>query len=179
MPTGDEPASEEFKRAIVAILPRLRRFCASIAGGIDAGDDLLQSTVERALARSGQWQAGSRLDSWMFRIAQNIGIDQARTRKSRGVQVDVDALAEQAGEDGRETVEHRSDLAAARTAFASLPEEQRMVMALVVIDGRSYRETADMLDIPIGSVMSRLARARQAIGKHMGKGERDNGDDGR
>lgn len=161
--TQDNPASEEFKAALVALLPRLRRFCASLAGGIDAGDDLLQATVERALSRAQQWQTGTRLDSWLFRIAQNLAIDQARSRKTRGHQVDVDELEGRIGEDGREIVEQRSDLAAARRAMAALPEEQRMVMALVVLDGRSYRETAECLDIPIGSVMSRLARARAAV----------------
>lgn len=159
----DDPSGEAFKAAIVAVLPRLRRFCASLAGGIDAGDDLLQGTVERALSRAEQWQAGTRMDSWLFRIAQNLAIDQARSRKTRGQQVDVDVLDERIGEDGRDIVEQRSDLAAARRAMAALSEEQRMVMTLVVLDGRSYRETAEFLDIPIGSVMSRLARARAAV----------------
>ena len=159
----EDPTGETFRSALVAVLPRLRRFCASIGGGIDAGDDLLQATVERALSRAGQWQADSRLDSWLFRIAQNLAIDQARSRKVRGEQVDTDILEDRMGEDGRDKVEQRSDLAAARDALADLPEEQRMVMTLVVLDGRSYRETAEFLDIPMGSVMSRLARARAAI----------------
>ena len=159
----DDQTGETFRTALVAVLPRLRRFCASICGGIDAGDDLLQGTVERALSRADQWQAGTRLDSWLFRIAQNMVIDQARSRKSRGEQVDPDVLEGQAGDDGRNIVEQRSELAAAHAAMAALPEEQRLVMALVVIDGRSYRDTAEQLGIPIGSVMSRLARARASI----------------
>lgn len=164
----EQPDSEAFRTALVAILPRLRRFCASLAGGIDAGDDLLQATVERALSRAGQWEAGTRLDSWTFRIAQNLAIDQARSRKSRGQQVDVELLEQRTGEDGREIVEQRSELAAARAALAALPEEQRLVMTLVVLDGRSYREAADYLEIPIGSVMSRLARARAAVQARLG-----------
>ena len=139
----------------------------AIAGGNDAGDDLVQSTVERALMRSDQWQQGTRLDSWMFRIAQNIRIDQARAAKVRGVQVDVDELVTLEGEDGRATVEARSDLAAAQRAMAALPEDQRALMALVVLDGQSYKDAAEILDIPVGTVMSRLARARRAIDSYV------------
>ena len=159
----DNQTGETFRTALVAVLPRLRRFCASICGSVDAGDDLLQGTVERALSRADQWQAGTRLDSWLFRIAQNMAIDQARSRKVRGEQVDADVLDGQVGDDGRTVIEHRSELAAAHAAMAALPEEQRLVMALVVIEGQSYRETADQLGIPMGSVMSRLARARASI----------------
>ncbi|MEQ1509775.1 MAG: RNA polymerase sigma factor [Sphingopyxis sp.] len=141
----------------------MRRFCAGLAGNGDAGDDLLQATVERAMVHADQWQDGTRLDSWLFRIARNLSIDMARSRKVRGTVVDLDAIADLAGEDGRQIVEGRSDLRAVGSAFDDLSAEHRAVMALVVIDGRSYREAAELLDIPIGSVMSRLARARAAI----------------
>lgn len=133
----------------------------------------MQATVERALSRSDQWRTGSRLDSWMYRIAQNINIDLARSRLTRGAAVDVDVLANQPGVDGREVVEQRSELIAATNAVAGLPEDQRVLMALVVFDGLSYQDAADILDIPIGSVMSRLARARDAIdAKLNGSGRR-------
>lgn len=103
----------------------------------------------------------------MFRIAQNIRIDQARAAKVRGVQVDVDELVTLEGEDGRATVEARSDLAAAQRAMAALPEDQRALMALVVLDGQSYKDAAEILDIPVGTVMSRLARARRAIDSYV------------
>ncbi|MEQ1688560.1 MAG: RNA polymerase sigma factor [Sphingopyxis sp.] len=148
---------------LVAEIPRLRRFCAGLAGNADAGDDLLQATVERAMVHAEQWQDGTRLDSWLFRIARNLSIDMARSRKVRGTVVDLDAIADITGEDGRQIVEGRSDLAAVGSAFDTLSGEHKAVMALIVIDGRSYREAAELLDIPIGSVMSRLARARAAI----------------
>jgi RNA polymerase sigma-70 factor, ECF subfamily len=163
--SSEVPSSEsaDVRDQIVAILPRLRRFCMAMAGEADAGDDLVQATVERALLRSDQWQQGTRLDSWMFRIAQNIRIDLARATKVRGVQTDVDELVSLQGDDGRMIVEARSDLAVAQSAMAALPEDQRALLALVVIDGQSYKEAAQILDIPIGTVMSRLARARRAI----------------
>lgn len=167
--TNKEGNSEnsDVHRQIVALLPRLRRFCMAVAGGTDAGDDLVQATVERALLRIDQWQEGTRLDSWMYRIAQNIRIDQARASKVRGIKVDVDELASLQGDDGRDVVESRSDLAAAQRAMAALPEDQRTLLALVVLDGQSYKDAADILDIPMGTVMSRLARARRAIDIHV------------
>ncbi|WP_298601191.1 RNA polymerase sigma factor [uncultured Sphingorhabdus sp.] len=156
----------------MAFLPRLRRFCAVLARNEDRGDDLMQATVERALARIDQWQPGSSLESWMFRIAQNIHIDEVRAQARRGVSVDIDEAVALVGEDGRAIVEERSDLEKARSAMALLPDEQRALMALVVLDGRSYKEAAEILDIPIGTVMSRLARARQSIDRALhGEGQ--------
>jgi RNA polymerase sigma-70 factor, ECF subfamily len=154
---------EGVKPRIIAFLPRLRRFCMALTGSNDQCDDLLQETVERALTRIEQWQAGTSLESWMFRIAQNLHIDRIRAQGRRGVHVDVDALADMSGDDGRTITEARSELAHAQAAMAALPDDQRIVLALVVIDGRSYREAAEILELPIGTVMSRISRARHAI----------------
>lgn len=156
-------APPEVRDRIVELLPRLRRFCLALTGSPDLGDDLAQTTVERALARIGQWQEGTRLDSWMFKIAQNAHIDSARAGRRRGVAVGVEALDQVAGEDGRAVAEGRSELRRALDAIGSLPDDQRAVMALVVIDGQSYREAAEALGIPVGTVMSRLARGRAAV----------------
>lgn len=103
----------------------------------------------------------------MYRIAQNIFIDERRRTRTRGHEVEVDAAFELAGDDGVQVVEGRSDLSRARAAMAALPEEQRMLMTLVVLDGMSYRDAAETLAIPIGTVMSRIARARRAIDQHI------------
>lgn len=159
--------SEPHKARIVAFLPRLRRFCTVLARSEDGGDDLMQATVERTLARFGQWQAGTSLESWMFRIAQNIHIDQMRSQARRGTLVDIDQVADLSGDDGNSIVEARSDLRHVREALAALPDEQRALMALIVIDGRSYQEAASILEIPIGTVMSRLARGRKALASRL------------
>jgi RNA polymerase sigma-70 factor, ECF subfamily len=157
------PAHQNSRDQIVALVPRLRRFCQVLTKSIDAGDDLAQATIERALSRMDQWQQGTRLDNWMFKIARNIFIDSIRTSKRRGTHVDLGELADLSGEDGRQITETRSDLARAQQAIASLTDEQRALVALVIVDGRSYKEAASILDIPIGTVMSRIARARQSI----------------
>ena len=163
------------KARIVAFLPRLRRFCLVLARSEDRGDDLMQATVERALTRIDQWQPGTSLESWIFRIAQNIHIDEARTLARRGTSIDIEEAVSIAGEDGRTIVEGRSDLEKAKTAMATLPADQRVLMALVVLDGRTYKEAAEILDVPIGTVMSRIARARQSIDRALHGERQDNG----
>lgn len=158
------------RSAVIAALPRLRRFCHGLAGNAQDGDDLMQSTVERALSRSDQFEAGTRIDSWMFRIAQNIRIDAARAAQRRGRQVALDDLPDRIGEDGRTTVESRSELAAAQRALQAVPEDQRAAFLLVVVEGMSYREAADTLEVPVGTIMSRIARARGRIEAAIGGG---------
>jgi RNA polymerase sigma-70 factor (ECF subfamily) len=156
--------------AIIAALPRLRRFCQGLSGNAHDGDDLMQSTVERALSRAHQFEAGTRLDSWLFRIAQNLNIDRARSSLRRGQQVPVEDIPETMGEDGRDVTEARSDLAAAQRALLAVPEDQRAAFLLVVVEGMSYREAAEALEVPVGTIMSRLARARGRIEQVVGRG---------
>lgn len=155
--------TDEFRTRMVELLPRLRRFAVALTGDLDQADDLVQETCMRALSRVEQWQPGTRLDSWMYRIAQNLWLDRMRTKKTRGVQVDVEAAEAVAGPDGRTVVESRLTLAAVSNAMAHLPVEQRMLVALVCIDGLSYKEAAEITETPIGTVMSRLARARRDL----------------
>ena len=163
-----DPANDgDLRRAIIPLLPRLRRFCMGLAGNRDSGDDLVQATIARALASETLFAPGTRLDSWSFRIAQNLHIDQRRRVATRGFEIDPDDLAGQVGSDGREIVEARSDLDFVRQRFERLPEKQRMVLTLVVLDSRTYQETAEILNVPIGTVMSRLARARQVLARRI------------
>jgi len=162
--------AEPIRDAIIAALPRLRRFCQGLAGNAQDGDDLMQSTVERALGRAHQFEPGTRVDSWMFRIAQNLHIDGARAAQRRGRQVPVEDVPDMAGEDGRSTTENRSELAAARRALQAVPDDQRAAFLLVVVEGMSYREAADVLEVPVGTIMSRLARARGRIEQAVGRG---------
>ena len=110
---GKEGA-DGLREQLVEVLPRLRSFCLALTRAQDAGDDLCQATVERALARSEQFIPGSRVDSWMYRIAQNIFIDERRRIKTRGHEVDVESAISLSGDDGVQVVEGRSDLARAQ-----------------------------------------------------------------
>lgn len=170
---------QDYEAALVAVVPRLRRFCVSLSGGADAGDDLTQAVLERALLKRDQFRVGTRLDFWLFRLARNLKIDMARAARSRGGPGEsLDMVAELTGEDGRDIVEVRSELSLAARALMALPEAQREVFALVVLDGLAYREAAALLDLPIGTIMSRVARARTGIEAFVRDSERSAGDDG-
>ena len=155
--------TDEIRSRMVAVLPRLRRFAYALTGSTEQGDDLVQETCLRALSRVERWQPGSRLDSWMYRIAQNLWLDQMRANKVRGEVVDIDAMEVIPGSDGREITESQLTLEAVNAALHRLPAEQRAVVALVCIEGVSYKEAADITGVPMGTIMSRLARARQAL----------------
>ncbi len=165
--TETDSSAKAAKTELVALIPRLRRFGYALTGSQDEGDDITQIALEKALSRLHQWTPGTRLDSWVFRIAHNAWIDEVRSRKRRGPSVELDDAVELQGDDGRTLTAARMDLAHVRAVIATLPEEQRAVLALVAIEGFSYQEAADALAIPIGTVMSRLARARMAIAKRL------------
>ena len=155
--------TEDLRHRIVELLPRLRRFVRVLTGDVDGGDDLVQETCARALSRLDQWQPGTRLDSWMFRIAQTLWLDRLRAAKIRGETVDIDAMHDLAGEDGRQITETRLTLNRVSEGIAQLPADHQVLIALIIVDGLSYKEAAEILDIPIGTVMSRLARARLSL----------------
>lgn len=149
---------------VVDLLPRLRRFALTLTRSEDAADDLVQGAVERALTRLDSWRPETRLDSWLFKITQNLWIDEVRRRRTRsGLEGDSELGETVAGSDGRHVVGVRRELQAALAAVLTLPDDQRALVALVIVEGLSYREAADILDVPIGTVMSRLARARAAL----------------
>jgi RNA polymerase sigma-70 factor (ECF subfamily) len=160
-------SDDELRASLTALLPRLRRFAVNLTGSVDDGDELVQAACERALTRSHQWAAGTRLDSWLYRIIHSIWIDQLRARKVRA-HLPLDAAEAQACACADGPAEARLTLDAVRRALAALPDEQRTVLLLVCADGFTYKETAAALDIPIGTVMSRLARARLALMTRLG-----------
>lgn len=154
-----------FQRSLIEALPRMRRFALSLARHQEAAEDLVQATVERALRNWRMFDRSRRIDSWVFKIMQNLWLD---SRRSAAVVLDSGEEApDVVGEDGRRVVEDRDEFRRARQAFAVLKPEQQAVMALVVLEGLTYAEVAQALNIPIGTVMSRLARARAAMAAQM------------
>ncbi|MDB5937002.1 MAG: polymerase subunit sigma-70 [Massilia sp.] len=149
------PATE-----IAALLPRLRRFARALTFNREDADDLVQVAVERALGRSEQWEPGTRLDSWMFRIVKNAWIDEVRSRARRTELFVPEEAGEQVGDNFADA--HQQRLAIEK-AVSLLSDEHRLVVGLVLIDGLAYKEAAEVLEIPIGTLTSRLARARDAL----------------
>jgi RNA polymerase sigma factor (sigma-70 family) len=158
----DEPL-ETVRRDMVALLPRLRRFARSLTANASDADDLVQDAVERALRNLHKWQPGTRLDSWMFRLTHNLWIDTVRARRVRPTVPFETEGVERASTDGARELDARLAYAETCSAMDKLPEDQRVAVALVFIDGMSYRDAADLLQVPIGTVTSRLARARTAL----------------
>lgn len=155
---------DDLRREIAALVPRLRRFARALAGNSDMGDDLVQTACLKALSRLDRFTPGTRLDSWMFRIVQTSHIDTVRSSWRRSTVSDPELLERQSDAGlGARQAEDRLTLERLRNGVAALPEDQRAVLALVAIDGLSYRDAAEALDVPIGTVMSRLARARAKL----------------
>jgi RNA polymerase sigma factor (sigma-70 family) len=158
-------ASEEISERIVELLPRLRRFARSLSRNQHDADDLVQSVIERAWRRLEQLKPGAPLGSWMFGIMKNAWIDDRRARARRG---EV-ALPEDSGEHPAiSPADTNADLWSVSEAMNKLPEEQRLAVALVLVEGMSYKEASDLLEIPMGTLTSRLARGRTALAAALG-----------
>ena len=159
---------ESFEDGLTGLLPRLRRFAHALARNTADADDLTQATIERALRSRAQWEPGTRLDSWLYRIMRNLWID---TVRSRARKEDLHAPVEEAeriGEDPRAAIEASIDLQKAMATMQRLPDEQREVVALILIEGFGYRECSEILGLPLGTVSSRLVRGRTALLQMMG-----------
>lgn len=154
---------------MVELLPRLRRFARVLTRNPADADDLVQLTVERALGRAGQWSPGTRLDSWMFRIMKNAWIDEARARQRRGRVLKPAEAGERMGDEGAIAADRRLEAAEVERAMAALPDDQRMAVALVLIEGLSYKEAAETLEVPMGTLTSRLVRGRNAVLQSLGR----------
>lgn len=148
---------------IVDLLPRLRRFARVLTRDAADADDLVQLTVERALVHRGQWRAGTRLDSWMFRIMKNAWIDENRARNRRAAVLAPEEDAAHVGSDGAGAMEQRLEARQVAAAMSRLPEDQRLAVALVLVEGLSYKEAAQVLEVPQGTLTSRLGRGRAAL----------------
>jgi RNA polymerase sigma-70 factor, ECF subfamily len=155
--------AQDIGHHLIAILPRLRRFALSLARKPDLADDLVQISCEKALANAASWTEGTRFDAWMFRILRNTWIDQTRRRKTEGATEDVYTREDLVGVRGDTAVENLLTLQKVWEAIGNLPHEHREILVLVCVEGLTYKEAADVLNLPVGTVMSRLARARMKI----------------
>jgi RNA polymerase sigma-70 factor, ECF subfamily len=152
---------------ILELLPKLRRFARSLTRNPHDADDLLQGALERALTHLEQWQPDTRLDSWLYTIVRHAWIDELRSRARRertaGDAGQIEALADPRGD--------ASGTLSVQQAMAQLPEDQRLAVALVLIEGLPYREAAQIIGVPMGTLTSRLARGRQALQQLLDPGD--------
>lgn len=157
------PDFQEIKQEIIRLLPRLRRFALGLCKQRDEADELVQMACERALTRLDQFQPGTRLDSWLYRIIQNLYKDSLRSQSYRGSPIDPHDMPEIAGGDHRRETESKHTLGVVLEALEQLSVDQRSALLLTSVEGLSYAEAADNLGIPTGTLMSRINRGRQRL----------------
>lgn len=164
------PSSDEIDdRAIAAHVPRLRRYATALVGNAADADDLVQDCVEKALANRHTLRDPSRLGGWLLSILHNLHVSGVRWRRRRGHEMPVEEFADDVALSAP-----ASDRGAVRDfvrAFARLSGEHRQILLLTGLEGLSYREVAEVLEVPIGTVMSRLARARERLRVLLDGGE--------
>lgn len=157
--------------ALVAALPQLRRYALAVCRSPDTADELVQEACERALAAQGPGDADTPLLPWLFTIVRNRWIDRQRRRQTEGQVSDIDEHPELVGTSGEdERVDARRTLVRVQQAIERLQPEQRELMLLVCVEELSYKEAAAVTGVPIGTVMSRLARARMRVAEWVGLG---------
>lgn len=163
--------SDQFKSEMIALLPRLRRFALSLTRSGPDADDLLQDACAAGLQRWQQYDPSQPFDRWMFRVVRNHWISEVRKRKVRQGEGQIDA--EQAPElqtagNAEETLEAKQ----VRATVADLDAELAQPLMLVCAEGYSYREASELLDVPIGTIMSRIHRARKQLVSRLSAEER-------
>ncbi len=159
------------EQQLVELLPRLRRFAYGLTGSAEKGDELLQAACERALSKSAQWRADTRLDHWMYRIIRNIRIDELRSQniQKRGVEKIMPIYEE--AYDGRRMLDSQISADEVHQAMNRLSDDHRTILLLVGVEGYAYKEVSEILGIPLGTVTSRLLRARKALLKELSQSD--------
>lgn len=159
---------DEFAALLEPQIPSLRRYAWALLRSEEAADDLVQDTLERAISRWHLRRRDGDLRAWLFTIQRNLFLTAMRQRARRGLHVGTEALENLGADEG-----HPDHALGARDVLAGLnllPEEQRSVLLLVGVEDLSYEEAARVLDLPMGTVMSRLSRGREKLRQYMETG---------
>ncbi|MEI8393644.1 MAG: sigma-70 family RNA polymerase sigma factor [Rhodospirillaceae bacterium] len=141
----------------------LRRYARALVRDRSEADDLVQEALARALSRADKFLAGTNLRAWLFTIMHNVHVNQVRSRAGRPAEVTVEDAVLEPSLSRPANQEARVELGEMMRVLETLPAEQRQVLLLVALEGMKYDEVAKVLDVPIGTVMSRLSRAREAM----------------
>ena len=153
--------SDSQREVLLAELGGLRKFCYSLTGSAADADDLLQTTVERVLEKGMPGDANAA--RWAYRICKNAWIDELRSREVRQRYPQVATDQAEVAHSAEHIAGGERQIAAVSAALEQLPEEQRLALTLVAVDGKTYAEAAAILEVPVGTVMSRIARARKNL----------------
>ena len=157
---------ETQRNALLAELGGLRKFCISLTGNVADGDDLLQATVERLLEKG--MPEDAHVARWAYRVCKNAWIDEVRSRDVRQKYPLLAAGEEHDEPSAEQSASGQRELETVSAALGGLPAEQRLALTLVAVDGKTYAEAAEILEVPVGTIMSRIARARQNLAELSG-----------
>jgi len=153
----------DLSEQLIELIPRMRRFATGLSGSLDRGDELVQAACERLIRHQSRLRAETRLDSWLYQVIRNLHVDNVRAQsvRERGAQqmkqtADLQPLA-------RDPMDQHLRLHEVQQAMQKLSEEHRSALMLICVEGLSYKEAAEILQVPMGTVTSRLTRARQAL----------------
>ena len=154
-----------FQKNLLEELPYLRRFARALAGDAALADDLVQDCVERALKKHHLYDASRPLRAWLYAILRNIHISQWRRQSQFGLMTGIDDLDDSATPSVPALQEQNMSVALITTALDHLPAQQREILVMISLEELSYKEASEIIGVPIGTVMSRLSRARQTMQK--------------
>ncbi len=153
----------DLNEQLIELLPRMRRFATGLAGAVDRGDELVQIACERLLKHHSRLKPDTRLDSWLYQVIRNLHVDSIRAQKARDRSVEsVREITEIQGM-GVSVLDQQLALHEVHLAMQELSEEHRSVLMLICVEGLSYKEAADVLEVPMGTVTSRIVRGRKAL----------------
>tara|TARA_R110001592_G_scaffold126336_1_gene337455 strand:- start:77658 stop:78161 length:504 start_codon:yes stop_codon:yes gene_type:complete len=159
------------REALLAELGGLRKFSISLTGTVADGDDLLQATIERVLEKG--MPEDAHVAKWAYRVCKNAWIDEIRSRDVRQKYPQLVIDEDDNSPSAEQSAAEQRELGIVSAALAELAVEQRLALTLVAIDGRTYAEAAEILDVPIGTIMSRIARARRNLVEQLGLRNKD------
>src|SRR5271156_5710592 len=161
-----EPAGAQFKKDLIAAIPKLRALAVSLCGNVDRADDLVQETLTKALLNSGSFQPGTNLMAWLFTVLRNAFYSEIRKRRREVADVDGKYVASLAAKADQDLHMEFLDF---RDALQKLPPDQREALILVGASGLSYEEAAEICKCAIGTIKSRVSRARRSLGDLLGQ----------
>jgi len=161
-----EPAGAQFKKDLIAAIPKLRALAVSLCGNVDRADDLVQETLTKALLNSGSFQPGTNLMAWLFTVLRNAFYSEIRKRRREVADVDGKYEASLAAKADQDLHMEFLDF---RDALQKLPPDQREALILVGASGLSYEEAAEICKCAIGTIKSRVSRARRSLGDLLGQ----------
>ena len=159
------------REGMLAELGGLRKFCISLTGSVADGDNLLQATVERVLEKG--MPADAHVARWAYRVCKNAWIDEIRARDVRQKYPHLVTDEDNDSPSAEQSASGERELESVSAALGGLPAEQRLALTLVAIDGKTYAEAAEILEVPVGTIMSRIARARRQLVEQRGLVDED------